>query len=139
MSLINLAAQLFIGKLGSQGEGLAQNSVVQALLALLPTQQGELDLGALVAQFSGNDALASLASSWLGGGTNAALTPATLLEILGSAPVAEFARALGLTQNSAVDGLTQMIPELIDNNSNGGALLGDAVGSLAKGMLGKLF
>ncbi|WP_432697541.1 YidB family protein [Marinobacterium sp. YM272] len=137
MSLINLAAQLFISKLGSSGEQLEQGGVVSALQNLLPTEGGELDLGALVSMFTENGAgLASLASSWLGGGDNASISPASILELLGSDQVAEFAGNLGLGQDTAAEGLAEMIPELIDSNSEDGAL---AMGDMAKGLLGKLF
>ena len=140
MNLIGMAAQLFISKLGSSGNQLNENSVVKALLNLLPTQDGELDLAALVAQFTGGGAgLASLASSWLGAGANAELSPAQLLEVLGSERVANFASALGLGLGRSASGLAQMIPALIDSNSEGGELLSGAVGNLAKGLLGKLF
>ncbi|SEB14532.1 YidB family protein [Marinobacterium iners] len=140
MSLINMAAQLFISKLGSNGDQLNLGSVVTALQNLLPTQNGELDLSALIAQFTnGNEGLANLASSWLSGGDNAALSPSTLLDVLGNDRIANFANSLELGQDTATSGLAQMLPELIDKNSENGDLLGNAVGGLAKGLLGKLF
>ncbi len=135
-----MAAQLFISKLGSNGDQLNLGSVVTALQNLLPTQNGELDLSALIAQFTnGNEELANLASSWLSGGDNAALSPSTLLDVLGNDRIANFANSLGLGQDTATSGLAQMLPELIDKNSENGDLLGNAVGGLAKGLLGKLF
>jgi uncharacterized protein YidB (DUF937 family) len=135
-----MAAQLFISKLGSNGDQLNLGSVVTALQNLLPTQNGELDLSALIAQFTnGNEGLANLASSWLSGGDNAALSPSTLLDVLGNDRIANFANSLGLEQDTATSGLAQMLPELIDKNSENGDLLGNAVGGLAKGLLGKLF
>jgi uncharacterized protein YidB (DUF937 family) len=140
MSLINMAAQLFISKLGSNGDQLNLGSVVTALQNLLPTQNGELDLSALIAQFTnGNEGLANLASSWLSEGDNAALSPSTLLDVLGNDRIANFANSLGLGQDTATSVLAQMLPELIDKNSENGDLLGNAVGGLAKGLLGKLF
>lgn len=139
MSLINMAAQLFISKLGGTGEQLDTGSVVAVLQNLLPTEGGELDLSALVGQFTSGGGLADLASSWLGGGDNEAISPSTLMDVLGNDQVSEFARQLGLGEDTAAEGLAQMIPELIDGNSEGGDLLGGAVGDMAKGMLGKLF
>jgi uncharacterized protein YidB (DUF937 family) len=135
-----MAAQLFISKLGSNGDQLNLGSVVTALQNLLPTQNGELDLSALIAQFTnGNEGLANLASSWLSEGDNAALSPSTLLDVLGNDRIANFANSLGLGQDTATSVLAQMLPELIDKNSENGDLLGNAVGGLAKGLLGKLF
>lgn len=139
MSLINIAAQLFISKLGGTGEQLDTGSVVAALQNLLPTEGGELDLSALVGQFTSGGGLADLASSWLGGGDNEAISPSTLMDVLGNDQVSEFAGQLGLGEDTAAEGLAQMIPELIDGNSEGGDLLGGAVGDMAKGVLGKLF
>ncbi len=139
MSLINMAAQLFLSKLGSSGDQLDLSSVVTGLQNLLPTEGGELDLSALVAQFASGGGLASLASSWLGGGANESLSVSSLLDVLGNEQVSAFAGNLGLSQDTAAEGLAQMIPELIDSNSEGGDLLGGAVGDMAKGMLGKLF
>ncbi|WP_010321639.1 YidB family protein [Marinobacterium stanieri] len=139
MSLINMAAQLFISKLGGTGEQLDTGSVVAALQNLLPTDGGELDLNALVGQFTSGGGLADLASSWLGGGDNEAISPSTLIDVLGNDQVSEFAGQLGLGEDTAAEGLAQMIPELIDGNSEGGDLLGGAVGDMAKGVLGKLF
>lgn len=140
MSLLTMAAQLFISKLGNSGDQLDTGGVVSALKNLLPTQGEDLDLGALIAQFtSGGSDLAGLASSWLGGGENAALSPSTLLSVLGNDQVTQFAETLGLGQDTATDGLAKMIPELIDSNSEGGDLLGGAAGEMAKGLLGKLF
>lgn len=138
MSLLTMAAQLFISKLGGSGEQLEENGVVNALQQLLPTEGGELDLGALVAKFTSGGGLASLASSWLGGGENAELSPSSILDVLGSGPVADFAGKLGLEPDTAASGLAQMIPDLIDSNSEDGNLAGGAA-EMAKGFLGKLF
>lgn len=137
MSLLTMAAQLFINKLGSSGDQLEESGVASALQNLLPTQGGELDLGALVSLFTENGAgLASLASSWLGGGDNPSISPASIMDLLGSDQVSEFAAKLGLGEDTAAKGLAEMIPELIDSNSEDGAL---AMGDMAKGLLGKLF
>ena len=110
MSLINMAAQLFISKLGGTGEQLDTGSVVAALQNLLPTEGGELDLSALVGQFTSGGGLADLASSWLGGGDNEAISPSTLMDVLGNDQVSEFAGQLGLGEDTAAEGLAQMIP-----------------------------
>jgi uncharacterized protein YidB (DUF937 family) len=144
MDLMKLATQLFLSKLGAKGSELSENGVVSALKALLPTTAaGDLDLAALVAMFSKGD-LAALASTWLGDGGNAALSPAQLMSLLGQSKLQGFASSLGLDSGVATRGLAQMLPELIDKNSRGGDLLsslggGEVLGSLAKNMLGGLF
>lgn len=65
MSLLTMAAQLFISKLGGSGAQLEEGGVVNALQQLLPTEGGELDLGALVTKFTSGGGLASLpAPGW---------------------------------------------------------------------------
>lgn len=142
MSLINMAAQLFISKIGGSGDQLNISDVIASLQKLLPTKGGELDLSVLVAQFTsggGAAGLAGLASSWLGSGDNASLAPSQLLDVLGKANVADFASGLGLGQDTAATGLAKTIPELIDGNSENGGLLGGMAADMAKGVLGKLF
>jgi hypothetical protein len=57
---------------------------------------------------------------------------------------ASFAQELGVDENTATSGLSNMIPSLIDGNRNGGSLLNslcgsDMISSLAKGNLGSFF
>ena len=57
---------------------------------------------------------------------------------------ANFAQELGVDENTAASGLSNMILSLIDGNSNGISLLdslcgSDMIGSLAKGALGSFF
>ena len=143
MDLIKIAAQLFISKLGSSGSGLDISKVISSLSTLLPTKGGELDLGSLVGQLQGGG-LASLAASWLGDGANEGFSAGQLLSLLGQGKVENFANQLGIETQTASQGLSDMIPELIDKSSQGGSLLdavggGDMLGSLAKGALGSLF
>ena len=143
MDLMKLATQLLLAKLGSAGGGLSENGVMSALTGLLPTTAaGDLDLAALVALFSKGD-FTALLGTWLGEGGNAALAPAQLVSLLGQSKLQGFASSLGLELPVATQGLAQMLPELIDQNSRGGHLLGalgsSELGGLAKNMLGNLF
>ena len=62
MDLMKMATDLFLQKLGSSAGSLNSDVVASALSALLGGENGQLDLGALVAKFSQGD-LASLAQS----------------------------------------------------------------------------
>lgn len=137
MSILETAANLFIRQLGSaDGGGLNLQSVVAALQKLLPTSGGELDLSQLVGMFSSQGGgLAAIASSWLGDGNNQAISASQILAVLGKDNVANFASQLGLDTGKATEGLASILPELIDKNSKGGALLGNLAGSV----LGKFF
>lgn len=140
MSLLKIAADLFISQLGSRGTGLNLETVVGALQQLLPTQSGDLDLAALVGKFTGQGGdLAALATSWLGNSTNKSLDINQLITALGQDKVDSFAGKVGVDTSTAASGLAGILPELINKNSDGGALLGGLAGSAAKSILGKFF
>ena len=138
-----MAAELFINKLGTEGGNLDIGSVVAALQQLLPTEGGEVDLASLVNQFMGQGGgLASLASSWLGNGANEGISAAQITDVFGGAKLNSFADQLGIDANTAAQGLSDVVPSLIDKNSEGGNLLGGAAANaanIAKDVFGKLF
>ena len=139
MDLLKLGAQLFLSKLGSQGGGLDAGTVVSALGSLLPTSNsGDLDLGGLLGQLNGGG-LTSLAASFLGDGPNDSMSQDNILGLLGDSNVSNFASQLGLQKETAAEGLSSMIPDLIDQNSKGGSLLGGAGASLIGGLASQLF
>ena len=110
------------------------NMIGSALGSLLGGgDDGDLDLGGLVGKFAGGDAGGAL-QSWLGDGANEAVSAEQVTSALGADQVAEFAGKLGIGQEEAAGGLMELIPNLIDQNSSGG----DLMGGLA-GMAGKLF
>jgi len=99
-----------------------------------------LDIGALVSQFSSQGGgLAALASSWLGDGENEALSASSLMSMLGENKISEFASSVGVDSDTAANGLSDMIPDLINQSSSGGSVLKDVAGSLGKKFLGGLF
>ena len=139
MDLLKLGAQLFLNKLGSQGGGLDAGTVVSALGSLLPTSgKGDLDLGSLLGQMNGGG-LASLAASFLGDGPNDAMSADNILGMLGDSNVSNFASQLGLQKETAAEGLSNMIPDLFDQNSKGGSLISGAGASLLGGLASQLF
>lgn len=141
MSLLKIAAELFIKQLGNKGSGLNIATVVQALQGLLPTKGGELDMAALVGQLAGGQGgggeLAALAGSLLGKGGQG-IDVQKVLAVLGESQVKQFADQVGVDGNAAATGLAGMLPKLLEQGQSGG-LLGGLAGSAAKGALGKLF
>lgn len=137
MSLLKTAAELFIKQMGSteSAGGLNLQSVMGALQQLLPSSGGELNLSQLVTMFTQNGGLAALANSWLSDGGNASISASQIIEVLGKGSIADFASQLGLGSDGAAEGLSNIIPDLIDQSSKGGSLLSSAAGSI----LGKLF
>ncbi len=140
MSLLETAARTFINKLGADGEGLDMSSVSQALGRLLGESGGDLDFGALLGRLQGGS-LASLAASWLGDGPNAAVSSEQLADLFDGEALNGFASRVGLDEGLAERALAQTLPELIDSNSRGGALVGALTGNSGglMGMARKLF
>lgn len=125
MSIVNLAAEIFLSKIGGSAN---TDQITSGLTTLLFGDGGDVDLMGLVSKFQTGD-LASLAASWLGDGANEALPLEQIKNVLGEANVAQFASSVGIDASTALDGLSQTIPELIDQSSSGGSIL-DSVGGL---------
>jgi uncharacterized protein YidB (DUF937 family) len=141
---MKIATQLLMNKLGGSNSGLTETILSAALSKLMPTNSGgDLDLGGLLSQLNGGG-LAALASSWLGDGANSPISGSQIADLFGQSKISSFANEIGVDEATATNGLSDIIPDLIDSNSNGGSLL-DSVGgsdmldSLAKGALGSLF
>lgn len=126
MDLMKLALSLLSPQFSeSVSEGQASN----ALSGLLGDNKGGLDIAGLVGKLAGNSELAMIVSSWLGEGENKSINLAQLQEIFGEDKLSEFAGNLGLDQESAAQGLSSVLPKLVDQSSSGG-LLGGATGSM---------
>lgn len=141
MDLINIAAKLFLDKIGGNNGGADLTSVISALTKLLPTtDSGDINIESLVSNLMQSEGgLASIASSWLSDGANNGISVDQLLSVLGASNVENFASEIGIDSQTASNGLTEMLPELIDKNSEGGSISSDLTASLARGVLGKLF
>jgi uncharacterized protein YidB (DUF937 family) len=141
MSLLQTAAELFIKQVGgsTSGQSFDLGNVSQALQKLLPTNGGDLDIAALLQQFSGQGGqLASMASSLLSG-NGGGIDIAQLIQVLGKPQVDAFAQDVGVDSNQAATGLAGILPQLLSGNGDTSKLLTGLAGSAAKGMLGKLF
>lgn len=139
MDLIQMGAQLLQSKLGSN---IQTSDIVSALSGLLGGDN--FDLAGLVSKIQANDGLASMVTSWLGDGNNAAMSASQVRDIFGQDKVSEFASKLNINEDDASNGLADMLPQLIDKASSGGSLIESVVGSMGgadglMGMAGKLF
>ncbi len=133
MDLKEMATQMFLEQLGGAGSNVDSGAAGNALSELLG-EGSEIDIGGLVNQMAGSG-LGDLAKSWLGDGANQGVSAQQVTEGIGLDDIAGFARQLGLDQNDAAGALAQIIPNLVDQNSKGGDLLGGLgglVGSLLK-------
>ena len=135
MDIMQLGAQLLQSKLGGDGES---GDMMTALSGLIGGENG-IDIAGLVSKMQGDGGLAELASSWLGDGENAAISGDQVRELLGSEKIAEFAASLNVDEDTAVSGLSDMLPEVVDKSSAGGSIL-DSVGGIGglMEMAGKL-
>jgi uncharacterized protein YidB (DUF937 family) len=130
--------------LGGSNSNVSENIISAALSKLMPTNSSDgLDIQGLLGQLNGGGS-ASMAASWLGDGSNSSVDSKQIIDLFGQSKVTSFAQDLGVDENTAIGGLSSMIPNLIDGSSKGGSLLdsiggGDMIGSLAKGALGSFF
>ena len=124
---MKMGAELLQKKLSGPSNG--NDSIVSALTGLLGDEKGGLDLGSILGKMQGGD-LASMASSWLGGGSNDAIGGDQLRNLLGNEKVSQFASQLGVDEGSALDGLSDVLPNLVDQASPDGSIL-DSLGGLS--------
>ena len=136
MDLMKLGAQLLASKLGS---GADSGAVTSALGGLLSGSGGESGLGGIIAAMQGKG-LGSIAESWLGDGDNQEMSDSNVTDMFGADKISEFASQLGLSNEEAIGGLRDAMPQMVDKASSGGSLL-DSIGGIggAINMAGKLF
>jgi uncharacterized protein YidB (DUF937 family) len=137
--IIRIASELFQGKLDKEGDGLDFEDIQSAITSLLANDDGNLDISSLLSNMN-MGSLIGIASSWLGDGNNESISTSQLSELLDDDKLSHFASQLGVDKDSALNGLTEAIPALVDKASSGGSLL-DSLGGMdgVMSMAGKLF
>lgn len=124
-SLFQSSAQLFKDKLDTNRDGKVETSeIVSALMTLFSNKQGQLNMASIISsmQNSGSQELMQLAASWLGKGQNAPVSGNQLELIFGHDKIASFANQLGISESSALNGLQEAVPNVIDKASPNGTL-----------------
>jgi len=136
--LLKIGAQAFASSVGANGGGVSLERIQQALAGLMPGDGNSVDLQALIAGMQGGG-LGALAESWLGDGGNRGIDAGQLLSMFGGERIERFAGQLGVDRDTAVAGLQDAVPEMVDKASSGGTL--DALGGVEglMGMAGKFF
>ncbi len=139
--IIKLAAKLFQGKLDQDGDGIDLGDIQSAIGSLVTDNNDALDLSSLVSNMNVGSMM-SIASSWLGDGENESISSNQLSELLDSDKLSAFASQLGISEDSALNGLTEAVPAIVDKSSSGGSLLDslggfDGVMSMASKLFGK--
>ncbi len=138
--LLQLGAKTFSTSAlsGNAGTTLNSNDLVSALSNLVGEGKN-FDIGSLVSSLNSRG-LGNIVSSWLGDGGNDTISPEQINDTIGSDKIEAFASKLGLSTKEAAGGLSEAIPQMIDNASSGGSIL-ESIGGLegALGLASKLF
>ena len=127
MDLKGIATQMLMEKLG----GSADAQQAEGALSQLIGEGSEMDLGGMISQL-GSNGLGDAAASWLGDGANADISPQQIVQGLGADQIADFASKLGVSQDDAASSLAQVLPNLVNQSSEGGNLLGTVAGLASK-------
>ncbi len=139
-SILKLGASAFMksNQSGEAGSNLNPDVLMSALSNLIGGEGG-FDIASLMSKMQGSDLL-GMAQSWLGDGDNQAIDVNQIMSLFGSDKIAAFASQLGMSESEAAGGLSDAVPQMIDNASSGGSIL-DSVGGLegAMGLAGKFF
>jgi len=138
--LLQMGAKIFSKSnlSGDAGSNLDAGSLISALSGLTGGKGG-LDLGTLMENLNAGG-LGDTAKSWLGDGDNQEISPDQVNNVIGSDIIAEFASKLGISTDEAAGGLSEALPQMVDNASSGGSIL-DSIGGIkgAMGLASKLF
>lgn len=138
--LLQIGAKAFMNspKSGNAGSKLDMTSLMGALAAV-GGSGSNLDISSLISGMKGQG-MEGLLQSWLGDGQNQAISSNQVSNLLGSDKVSAFASQLGISEEEAIGGLEDAMPEMMDKASSGGSLL-DSIGGVqgAMGLASKLF
>jgi len=140
--LLKMGASAFMNsnRSGDAGSGLDLSSLTSALAGLTGgDDEGGFDIGSLLGKMQGGG-MAEIAQSWLGDGDNAPVEDDHIKDLFGADKISEFASKLGLSEEEAVGGLRDAVPQIVDKASSGGSIL-DSIGGIggAINIASKLF
>ncbi|MEZ5492885.1 MAG: YidB family protein [Gammaproteobacteria bacterium] len=126
MDIMDIAVKALGSRLGNSGQNA---DLVKSVIGKLVGSGDSLDLNGLVNGLK-EKGLGNIADSWLGDGENGAISINQVKEVLGGGQVADAAQRLGTDEGSLLDGLKEILPEMVDKSSRGGSLL-DSLGGLS--------
>ena len=142
--ILKMGASLIQENSDTSTSSLDGDALSSALGNLLSDEEGGLDLGSLVSNFSSNG-LGDIVGPWLGSGENEAISADQITDLFSSEQIAEFASQLGLSSESATSAIADALPSVIDNATTGEDSIVETmlekVGGVdgAMNMLGKIF
>lgn len=88
--------------------------LIQAVLSLVSNDGPVGGLPGLMAKFQ-QAGLGDVIGSWLGSGSNRAISGDQLSQVLGAGPLSQVASQLGVGQGDAANQLAQVLPGLLDH------------------------
>ncbi len=142
--LLKVGAALIQGNSDDTTTGLNVDDITKALDALVGDGQGGVNLLPFVSGL-GENGLGAIVGSWLGNGENTSISMEQITELLGSEKVSEFASSLGLSEESAQNALSEVIPKVVDTATSGeGGIMDEMLAQVggsqgAMEMLSKMF
>lgn len=122
MGLLDGLASQVLGSL-SGGGNAQQGDLLGAIVNMITQQPG--GLSGLIRSFEGNG-LGDVAASWVGNGSNLPISAEQLQSVLGSGQLASIAAALGASPQEASSRMANMLPQVVDKMTPGGAVPDDA-------------
>ena len=106
-----------LGRLGG-GSGVAKMALLALAFQLIQRNGG---IGGLIDKFR-NSGLGNKADSWVGTGSNMAVSPDELRDALGPGVLDQLASHFGMTQSQASESLSEVLPELVNQMTPEGQL-----------------
>ena len=142
--LVKVGAILIQGNSDDATTELNVDDIAKALDGLVGDGQGGVNLIPFVSGL-GENGLGAIVGSWLGNGENKSISREQITELMGSEKVSEFASTLGLSEESAQNALSEVIPQVVDTATSGeGGIMDEMLAQVggpqgAMEMLGKMF
>jgi uncharacterized protein YidB (DUF937 family) len=137
--LLSMGAKAFMSSDGSgeSGSNLDVASIISALGAL--GGDSGFNITDIIAKMQQGE-LGDILQSWMGDDANLPISADQLSSLFGSDNVSNFASQLGVSEDEALGGLQEALPQIVDNASAGSELL-DSIGGLdgVLGIAGKFF
>jgi len=131
MGMLDAIANQVMGSLASSGDG-RHAQVVNEIGGFIQSQGG---LENLVANFH-QKGLGNVVSSWIGSGQNLPISADQLTQVLGNAQVQAMAQKLGFSPQEMSGHLAELLPQVVDKLTPGGAMPSGAGGALASVLSG---
>ena len=116
--LLKMGASMIESNSDESTTGLDIEDISSALSDLLADEEGNIDLGSLVSNFSSNG-LSSIVTSWLDSGENQMISGDQISDLISSEKISEFASNLGLSEESAKGAISEVLPQIVDNATMG--------------------